>query len=461
MTAVQMRLLGIDFFERRVSLRLPFRFGAATVTQAVQAFVRVQAEVHGRAVEGATAELMVPKWFDKSPGLSHEDNTEQLRVALHTAAAAYQAHPRDVSSPWQWHSQAAQPILEVAAARGLPKLAAQFGPAQIDKAIADAALRSAGLGWFDGVSKGVLGDPYHRQLTWHRPTHVAVRHTVGLLDRLRPTDPGPSPADGLPETLADSVQRHGLRFFKLKLSAQLEADLDRLATICEVLSLNAHPDWRATLDGNENFADPDHLRRWWLAFVADPRLAPLRGRLLLLEQPLARAAALSMSIEELRLPIPVILDESDDDASSFERGLHLGYQGISSKACKGLYRSMASALRVQADPRLVLSGEDLTCQAGLAVQQDTALAASLGVAHIERNGHHYVNGFGADSDPRARVDTQAFANKHPHLYEAEAEAAHLKITQGRLDLQDLQNPHAPGYASACHPDWSQLDPTPA
>ena len=53
--------------------------------------------------------------------------------------------------------------------------------------------------------------------------------------------------------------------------------------------------------------------------------------------------------------------------------------------------------------RLLLSGEDLTAQAGLAVQQDTALAASLGVTHIERNGHHYVDGFDiAYSDGCAR-----------------------------------------------------------
>ncbi len=37
---------------------------------------------------------------------------------------------------------------------------------------------------------------------------------------------------------------------------------------------------------------------------------------------------------------------------------------------------------------LFLSGEDLTCQAGLAVQQDLALVSLLGLSHVERNGHH-------------------------------------------------------------------------
>ena len=51
-----------------------------------------------------------------------------------------------------------------------------------------------------------------------------------------------------------------------------------------------------------------------------------------------------------------------------------------------------------------ISGEDLTCQAGLGVQQDLALGALIGVTHAERNGHHYVDGF-ADT-PAA--EAQAF-----------------------------------------------------
>jgi hypothetical protein len=44
--------------------------------------------------------------------------------------------------------------------------------------------------------------------------------------------------------------------------------------------------------------------------------------------------------------VPVILDESDDHAEVLERGLALGYRGISSKACKGIYRSLHSAARI-------------------------------------------------------------------------------------------------------------------
>ena len=85
----ELRLRSVELFERPVTLRLPFRFGAATVTHCPQAFVRVEAAIGGRTVVGATAELMVPKWFDKSPALTHEQNFEQLREALRLARDAY------------------------------------------------------------------------------------------------------------------------------------------------------------------------------------------------------------------------------------------------------------------------------------------------------------------------------------------------------------------------------------
>jgi hypothetical protein len=96
----------------------------------------------------------------------------------------------------------------------------------------------------------------------------------------------------------------------------------------------------------------------------------------------------------------------------------------------------------------VLSGEDLTCQAGLAVQQDTLLAASLGIAHIERNGHHYVDGFGIA--PAAEAET--FARAHAGLYD---EHARLRVVDGRLDLSSL---HVTGFASAAAPHWRSLQP---
>ena len=447
MTGVTLRVQEVQLYQRHVTLRLPFRFGAATVTQCPQAFVRVLAEVDGRRVEGASAELMVPKWFDKSPALTHEQNFEQLRESLRNAREAVLS-TRDALSPHAFSQEAGEAAIATSVARGLPRLAAQFGPALLDKAVADAALRAAGLSWVDGLLAGVLGDPWSARLELVHPSHVVLRHTVGLADRLVESDEGANPQDGLPATLEAAIQRHGLHHFKLKLCGQIEPDVARLARIAEVLQ-RLGGDYRVTLDGNETFTDATSLGKFWQALRTTPALAELLRRTLLLEQPLARAVALRESIASLGIGVPVILDESDDHAGALEEGLALGYHGISSKACKGIYRSLRNAHRIAQDPRLLLSGEDLTCQAGLAVQQDTLLAASLGVRHIERNGHHYVDGFGTAPDDEAL----AFANAHPGFYETTAGRPHLAVHHGQLDLNTL---HVPGFATAATPQWRSL-----
>ena len=447
--AAELRLRVVQLYERPVTLRLPFRFGAATVTQCPQAFVRVVAECQGRSYIGASAELMVPKWFDKNPALTHAQNFEQLRYALRAARGAY-LDARETLSPWALSANAGEAAIAAAIAAGLPRLAAQFGAAQLDKAVADAALQAAGLPWTQGVQAGVLGDPWSAALPMMAPDSVALRHTVGLADRLTDAEPGPDPQDGLPATLQAAIAAYGLRFFKLKLCGDTDRDLARLTAIAALLDATV-ADYRVTLDGNETFTDAASLGRFWQALRAARPLQNLLSRTLLLEQPIARALALTESIAGLGIALPVILDESDDHESAFGRGLALGYRGISSKACKGIYRSLHSAATAATQPGLVLSGEDLTCQAGLGVQQDTLLAASLGVTHIERNGHHYVDGFGiAPADEAA-----AFALAHPDLYDQPGGRARLAVRAGRLDLRSL---HTPGFAHAAEPRWDTLTP---
>ena len=455
MNAVALALRSVSLFERPVMLRLPFRFGAATVTHCPQAFVRVEAEIGGRRVVGATAELMVPKWFDKSPQWTHEQNFEQLREALRIACDVYGQADAPMT-PWMLAATQGELAVAHAQSRGLPRLVAQFGAALLDKAIGDAALRGAGCDWVTGVQAGVLGDPFSGQLKLVATPDVWLRHTVGLADRLTPNEPGPEPADGLPATLQDAITANGLCYFKLKLQGRADADIERLSRIAAVLDATA-VDWRVTLDGNESFSDTQALAGFWQQLAASPALKVLRQRTLLLEQPLPRLVALSESLSKLDIDVPIILDESDDHAEAFEEGIALGYRGISSKACKGIYRSLQNAVRVAQEPhRLLLSGEDLTCQAGLAVQQDTLLAASLGVMHIERNGHHYVDGFGIAPQAEARAFGLAHAGFYAETDSAVSGSRHrLAPRGGKLDLRTL---HTPGFASAAMPLWDTLTP---
>jgi hypothetical protein len=97
----------------------------------------------------------------------------------------------------------------------------------------------------------------------------------------------------------------------------------------------------------------------------------------------------------------VIIDESDGEVGSAARALACGYVGTSHKNCKGVFKSVANAGllarrgREQPGARFVISGEDLSNIGPVALQQDTAVVASLGIGHAERNGHHYFKGLSA------------------------------------------------------------------
>src|SRR5205814_6184393 len=90
-------------FERDVKLRMPFRFGVVTLTQAPQAFVRARIRLeNGKESAGAAAELLAPKWFDKNPALSNEDNFDQLRHSMSLAREAYLAEGANTAFGHFW-----------------------------------------------------------------------------------------------------------------------------------------------------------------------------------------------------------------------------------------------------------------------------------------------------------------------------------------------------------------------
>jgi hypothetical protein len=149
-----------------------------------------------------------------------------------------------------------------------------------------------------------------------------------------------------------------------------------------------------------------------------------------------------------------------NQTDAFVRATAYGYTGVSSKTCKGIYRSLLNVARCrQFNPKAAnchfMSAEDLTTQAGLAVQQDLALVNLLGLTHVERNGHHYVDGFGGQG--AAHHEQQAFLSAQRGLYEASQGNVRLAIRNGLIDLSSLS---APGFATSASPDWQTLQPVP-
>ncbi|MBX5128937.1 mandelate racemase [Rhizobium lentis] len=459
-TAPRVRLVEIDAFERDIRLRLPFRFGAATLERAPQAFLRVRVEdEQGKTAIGAAAEMMVPKWFDKNPALTPAQNVDQLRTSIRTAAAA----SLEASAPATLF--AAARLNELETVRRLPgnPLAAGFGPSLVARAALDAYCRLAGLSFFDAVRRNLVGiggpmlpgdieaEAVSATLAGLRPAgSILARHTIGLLDPIAEGDIVHPVEDGLPESLEAVISRYGNRWFKIKLSGAIDADIDRLARIAAVLE--RVPDYRVTVDGNEQFRAPEDLAALLARIEAIPRLSRLRAAIAFIEQPFSRAITMETPLGGLAARLPYLIDESDDGDDAFARARVLGYTGVSSKTCKGIYRSLLKAIRIRTGcvPGLFLSGEDLTCQAGLAVQQDLALVSALGLSHVERNGHHYVAGMqGAPEAERAR-----FAAAHPDLYEQGPDGPLLSIREGRIASGSLG---AVGYASGALPDFEAME----
>ena len=460
---------------RNLRTRLPFRYGAVTLTHFPLLHLALDVEAaDGQRARGFAADNLPPKWFDKDPARSFRDNVDDLLASIRAAQSAYLdagRRPRPVFD--LWHDAYADCARRAPALR-LNRLTAAFGSSLFERALADAAGRLTGLDVVGLLRADVLGirpEAVHRGLTrehllaWASrpaPDSIAVRHTVGLLDPIVAAD---VPADGwlrdgLPQTLEECVQRHGLTHFKLKVGGRVDADVDRLTRIATTLDRLTTGPYLVTLDGNEQYKAMADFAALVAAIRATPTLARLWRATAFIEQPLDRAIALDPAATEgldvLGQQVPIIIDESDGDLEAFPRALALGYRGVSTKNCKGIVKSFLNRSLVErlnaerAEPaRLFMTAEDLTNVPVVPLQQDLATVRALGIAHVERNGHHYVRGLAHCST----AERTAALRHHGDLYIGDAGEAWLRIEAGRLRVGSLDTA---GYGVAFDPDLGSM-----
>ena len=132
-----------------------------------------------------------------------------------------------------------------------------------------------------------------------RLDRVAIRHTVGLDDRIEG-------ACGV----ADTNENSGARYFKLKLNGDPDADAARLTRIGNELATLPH-DYRVTLDANEQYADLAALTALVDRLDRDSALQPIATRLLYIEQPMPRDITRASPLGALSTR-DFIIDEADD-----------------------------------------------------------------------------------------------------------------------------------------------------
>lgn len=335
---------------------------------------------------------------------------------------------------------------------------AGLGSSLIERAVLDGVCRAMGRPLHRLIREGALGirlEALHSELAGSAPSdwlpevpsaRVVVRHTVGLADALTAADipAGERVEDGLPQDLESSIRAYGLRAFKVKLFGDPDRDLPRLRGVQDVIrsGTGIGVDPVVTLDGNENFRDFEAFRAFWEPVSADPALAWLRDRVVLVEQPVHRAHALGDGVAEALAGWAsrpaLIIDESDGAPGDVARALALGYSGASHKNCKGVMKGLGNACLLawhRARGRVaVLTGEDLCTLGPVALLQDVAVMALLGVPHVERNGHHYFRGLSLWPD----AWQAATARAHPDVYRTDAAGwVRLDVIAGAVSLDSV------------------------
>ncbi|MCA9178074.1 MAG: hypothetical protein KDB14_26605 [Planctomycetales bacterium] len=449
-----------------VQTRMPFRYGIATLTRVPYLLVYADFLIDGMLVEGVAADVLPPKWFTKRPEMPLESEIrEMLRVIRSAAAHAESLSAQPTVYRW-WRElyelQQSDMSLVDASGEALPPLLTGFGVSLFERAAVDAMCRANATTWAISLRSGLLGldlgeihpalrDATPDQLLPTPTRRMHVRHTIGLADPLTLGDvpAGETLDDALPQTLEQSVSAYQLTHFKIKLPSDPAEAVDRTLRVLSVAEQASGKPPRFTLDGNEAFATAAQFIDMWRDCLSNSRFAAaLQRGLIAVEQPLHRDVALCEATrDELRTwadAPPLIIDESDAELTSLPIALDRGYVGTSHKNCKGVLKGIANGCLLEwrrrqpasGDRPPLLTGEDLMNLGPVALQQDLAVAATLGLQHVERNGHHFVTGL-RHLPPETQQDVM---EHHDDLYRwstADPPFPSLAIDGGQIALDSV------------------------
>jgi hypothetical protein len=457
---------------RNAYTRMPFRFGVITMRASPVLTIAVEVEdAGGNRATGYAADFLAFRWFDKRPDRSLADNCADLIRTVGVAAGLYlEAGREGTKTPFALFLETCPEIERIALAEDFNRLGASFGSSMLERAVIDAAGRLTGRTFFELVRDGALGielgaitvglkDRRVAEFLPERPLwRLHLRHTVGLVDPISAADVEEPVQDGLPQTLEDYLAHDGIRYLKIKVAGALEEDIARLESIADVLYARDRA-YRISLDGNEQYKELAGFLALIERMQGSRKLERFWQDVLFIEQPLERSVAMEPTVElelrRLNREKPVIIDEADGWLTAFVEAVALGYRGTSHKNCKGIYKSLHNLAFAKTHnarlgrEELFLSAEDLTNLPVVPLQADLASVALLGIAHVERNGHHYFRGLGHLSE----AEKAAALAHHPDVYERRGDEVFLRIEDGMLECGSLQ---VPGMGFAALPDMAAM-----
>ncbi|MFT4688567.1 MAG: hypothetical protein ACKVHO_03885 [Verrucomicrobiia bacterium] len=423
----------------------------------------------GRVVRGMSGDRPSFGWLDKRKHYDSDQKLQRLFALLESARKIWLAEPRFKSPFRQWltcHSE----VQRIGRETDHESLTASYVSALIERAMIDGVCRLHNLSVFDFLHQGKLDfDPGQvlpelrgvelSKILPPRPrTSFFVRHTVGLGDPILAADQPREKRinDGEPETLEEYIRQDGLRYFKVKIGGDPDADLDRLKRIWQAVVKADEP--VVTLDGNESSKDIDAFARFVERFAKE--IPGLFQHTSFIEQPLTRAvthdAGTTQTIRRLSKMKPLVIDEADGNTTAFHHAFQIGYDGSSHKNCKGFIKSLINYALCRrftdtTGRNAFQSGEDLSLMPLVPLHQDYAALGVLNIAHAERNGHHYSFGQGHLSAGEKVLATR----HHPDLYTERRDELFLDIRKGKLNCKSLQ---CPGFGVRFEPEWERMTP---
>jgi hypothetical protein len=422
----------------------------------------------GNETFGCAADRLSVRWLDKRPGRSLDLKRRELVRLIEQAREIYLA-AGEFESPFELWQKCHPQIMKLGRDANQESLTSSFASAIFERAVVDAVCRLQDLPVFLAVKLGRLGfkpaaiHPEVAKLAWEKSlpryprAEFSIRHTVGGLDPISKTDlPDDKRVnDGLPETLEEYIEEDGIRFFKVKVSGNVEADLERMAKVWSVVSGALEP--VITLDANEAYEDLGAFAEFVRRFEAEQ--IGCFQHVEYIEQPLPRALTLdpktTKQIRAISESKRLLIDEADGTVDAFRRALNIGYLGTSHKNCKGFFKSLANhALMIHRSldgHDTFLSGEDLQNLPIVPLQQDFATLGILGLEHCERNGHHYNFGLQLLSEK----DKARAVKRHPDLYAKRGDEWFLNIVDGAIECFSI---HGPGFGIQDEPDWPSMMP---
>ena len=478
---MKMRLEKIEVFVRKLPPnRMEFGLGVrkpgagAQPTQprrpSALLLVRLQMEAGGRMVPGCSGDRPSYGWLDKRPGKSSNEKLRDLLNLVEVSRSIWLEEGRAFDSAFELWRRCQERVQAVANDANHEELTASFASALFERAVIDALCKAEAKSFYEMVRDDRLGlDPgaIHPELTGMSlaeslppspKRRIFIRHTVGHGDPLVATDIADEDRvnDGEPETLEGYAKRDGLKYFKVKISGDAEADVARLKRIWDEVLVKL-PEPMVTLDGNEAYTDLEMFAGFVDRFAEE--VPGLFEHTLFIEQPLTRALTLDENsrnaVERISKQKALIIDEADGSLEAFSKAFGIGYAGTSHKNCKGVFKSLLNHLlcgrfETTTGRRAFMTGEDLSNMPMVPLHQDFAVVSALGIGHCERNGHHY--GFGLSHLTPGEKERVAAA--HPDLYVRRGDEWFLNIVDGAVDVSSILV--KPGLGGDVEPEWESL-----